>query len=85
MAKHVTVKLSDRVNTKIVSQWNCKSIRIESTMSSEEVAYYCNQVAKRADRPIGSTLMANHISSVEYVFDFLPFKEYARKTMLNDR
>ncbi|KAF1754184.1 hypothetical protein GCK72_020744 [Caenorhabditis remanei] len=85
MAKHVTVKISDRINTKIVSEWNCEFIRIESTISSEEVAYYCNQVSKRANRPIGSMLMANHTSSVELVFDLLPSKEYARKTMLNDK
>ena len=89
MAKHVTVEIpghiAERINTEIVSEWNCESIRIESWMKSEEVADYCNKVSKRTDRPMGSTLMVKHSSPVELVFDILHSKMNARKTVLNDR
>ncbi|EFO97877.1 hypothetical protein CRE_16017 [Caenorhabditis remanei] len=89
MAKHVTVEIpsyaNKRINTEIVSEWNCESIIIESSMSSEEIADYCNKESKRTDRPIGSRLDANHSSPVEPLFDILHSKMNARKTMLNDR
>ncbi|KAF1754346.1 hypothetical protein GCK72_020906 [Caenorhabditis remanei] len=89
MAKHVTVEIprhiAERANPKILSEWNCKSIRIESWMKSEEIADYCNKVSKRTDRPIGSRLMAIHSPPVELVFDILHSKMNARKTMLNGR
>ncbi|KAF1754354.1 hypothetical protein GCK72_020914 [Caenorhabditis remanei] len=89
MAKHVTVEIpsyaNKRINTEIVSEWNCESIIIESSMSSEEIADYCNKVSKRTDRPIGSRLDANHSSPVEPLFDLLHSKMNARKAMLNDR
>ncbi|KAF1754185.1 hypothetical protein GCK72_020745 [Caenorhabditis remanei] len=84
MAKHVTVRIYSSINTDILSEWNCESIRIESGMSSEQVADYCNKVSKRTDRPIGSRLMAVHVPPVKHLIDFLPSKEYARETMLND-
>ncbi|KAF1754351.1 hypothetical protein GCK72_020911 [Caenorhabditis remanei] len=89
MAKHVTVeipgRITERINTGIVSEWNCKSIRIESWMKSEEVADYCNKVSKRTDRPIGSTLRVNHNSPVEFLFEILHSNMNARKTVLNGR
>ncbi|EFO97712.1 hypothetical protein CRE_16020 [Caenorhabditis remanei] len=89
MAKHVTVeipgRIAERINTEIVSEWNCESIQIESGMHREEIADYCNKVSKRTERPIGSRLMANHSLPVEFVFDLLYSKMNARKTVLNDR
>ncbi|EFO97798.1 hypothetical protein CRE_15993 [Caenorhabditis remanei] len=84
MAKHVTVKNYSRINTDILSEWNCESIRIESGMTSEMVADYCNKVSKRTDRPIGSRLMAVHVPPVKHMIEFLSSKEHARETMLND-
>ncbi|KAF1754349.1 hypothetical protein GCK72_020909 [Caenorhabditis remanei] len=89
MAKHVTVRLpervAERINTEIVSEWNCESIQIDSSMRSEEIADYCNKVSKRTDRPIGSRLDANHNSPVEFLFEILHSNMNARKTVLNNR
>ncbi|EFO97782.1 hypothetical protein CRE_15887 [Caenorhabditis remanei] len=87
--KHVTVRIpvyvATRINAEIVSEWNCESIEIDSPMQSEVIAYYCNKVSKRTDRPIGSKLMARHSLPVKFVHDILYSKMNARKTMLNGR
>ncbi|EFO97882.1 hypothetical protein CRE_15889 [Caenorhabditis remanei] len=89
MAKHVTVRIlgyiAERINTEIVSEWNCELILIDSWMRKEEIADYCSKVSKRSDRPIGSILMANHSLSVKFIFDILDSKLNARKTMLDGR
>ena len=89
MAKHVTVRIpghvAERINREIVSEWNCESIRIDSSMRSDEVVDYCNKVSKRIDRPIGSTLIAKHSLHVKFLFDLLHSKMNARRTMLNGR
>ncbi|KAF1754344.1 hypothetical protein GCK72_020904 [Caenorhabditis remanei] len=87
--KHVTVRIpvyvATRINAEIVSEWNCESIKIDSPMQSEVIAYYCNKVSKRTNRPIGSRLMARHSLPVKFVHDILYSKMNARKTMLNGR
>ena len=89
MAKHVIipVHVEGRINTEIVSEWNCESIRIDSSMWSEEIADYCNKVSKRTDRPIGSRLMGRHSLPMELfdVLDILHSEMNARKTMLDGR
>ncbi|KAF1754345.1 hypothetical protein GCK72_020905 [Caenorhabditis remanei] len=89
MAKHVTVRIpghvAERINREIVSEWNCESIRIDSSMRSEEVVDYCNKVSKRTDRPIGSRLMTRHSSPVGFLFDILHSKMNAKKTVFNDK
>ncbi|EFO97669.1 hypothetical protein CRE_16018 [Caenorhabditis remanei] len=89
MAKHVTVRIpgsfTGRINTEIVSEWNCEFIKIESSISSEQIVDYCSKVSQRTDRPIGSRLMARHSSLVEILFDILHLKMNARKTVLNGR
>ncbi|EFO97681.1 hypothetical protein CRE_15888 [Caenorhabditis remanei] len=89
LAKHVTVRIpghiAERINTEIVSEWNCETILIDSSMYYKEIADYCNKVSKRKDRPIGSRLMARQMLSVKFVLDILHSEMNARKTMLNGR
>ena len=89
MAKHVTVRIpghiAERINTEIVSEWNCESIKIDSSMNYTEIADYCDKVSKRTDRLIGSTLKAKDFSSVEPLFDILHSEMNVRKTVLNER
>ena len=77
--------IAERINTEIVSEWNCESIRIESSISSEEIADYSNKVSQRTDRLIGSRLIARHSSPVQRLIDILYSKMNARRTMLNGR
>ncbi|KAF1754356.1 hypothetical protein GCK72_020916 [Caenorhabditis remanei] len=89
IAKHVTVRIpgpfAGRIHTEIVSEWNCESIRIESSMWSEEIADYSNKVSQRTDRLIGSRLIARHSSPVQRLIDILHSKMNARRTILNGR
>ncbi|EFO97702.1 hypothetical protein CRE_16014 [Caenorhabditis remanei] len=89
IAKHVTVRIpgpfAGRIHTEIVSEWNCESIRIESSMWSEEIADYSNKVSQRTDRLIGSRLIARHSSPVQHLIDILHSKMNARRTILNGR
>ncbi|KAF1754352.1 hypothetical protein GCK72_020912 [Caenorhabditis remanei] len=102
MAKHVTVLIPGPraigVNTEVIAEWNCESIKTDVPMSKEEVADYCIQVLKRTDRPIGSLLTASlryptynawynsemTSSPVERLFDLLQSRMKATKTVLNE-
>ena len=103
MAKHVTVLIPGPraigVNTEVIAEWNCESIKTDVPMSKEEVADYCIRVLKRTERPIGSLLSASlrystynawyipemTSSLVERLFDLLQSRMNARKTVLNEK
>ncbi|KAF1754504.1 hypothetical protein GCK72_021067 [Caenorhabditis remanei] len=85
-AKEVTVTrpshLSIRIQTDILSEWNCESITIEKDLTYMEVVDYCRRVSKRTDRPIGSVFKSGLSGYSTELFQMLSRELNAKKMLL---